>query len=516
MKSCPQCNKSYPDSEMFCADDGAALASQSGPQSRRTQLVTQAGGGEPSGIECPVCGGRALSPEERVCAFCRAQLRPGAAAPAAPAAPSAQSVPTARSAQPPPGEQTFDDEPMTPPSRAPGRALSVAGYSLAALAALAAGAWFALHVSPKGEQANLAPSASPSPGAAVEPMVALATTPSLQVTGESASDPARNQDAARKLFDDNKAALLDHYKHALEGDKTLSDGMIATLRVAPSGEVSSGAVATSTNVNPVLDSEVIKEMTGWHFAPFGGSSVEVRYPVVFAPDPSSEGKVEAQLADKVAHLSPTEAPEYASAPAPSASPEAAPGAPAAVPGVAPAPPSVASAPPAPPPVAPVVPEAPAPTVPKKPHKHKTKLASVAPPKPSLLEQVQDAMRGHKELKRVKAFTSGDTVTLYGKVFDDRAKSLAEQVARNVPGVGGVNNTLTTDTSVWADEESRINRELQNVGLGKVTVKVIGKDAYLDGEVSSDAQRDQAVTITQNAAPVRVRTNLIRVVPKGLF
>ena len=460
MKSCPQCAKSYPDSEMFCADDGAALASQSGPKARRTELVTPVGSAEPSGIECPVCGVRALSPEERVCAFCGAQLRPlGGVAPATPPAPAALSgqSTTVRSAQPPTGEQTFDDEPTTPPpSRGAGRALGVAGYTLAALAALAAGAWFALHLSANhAQQAKLAPEASPSPAVAAEPLVALANNPPLQVTGESASDPARNQDAARKIFEDNKAALLDSYK-ALEGDKTLADGMIATLRVAPSGEVSLGAVATSTNLNPALDSEVIKEMTGWRFAPFGGSSVEVRYPVVFAPDPADEAKAEAELADKVANLSPTELPEYAAALAPTASPASisspatkevasAPvpstGAAAIAPGVE-TPPST------------IAPEAVAPVVPKKPRRHKMKLASLPPPKPSLLGRVQEALRSRKELAGAKAFTSGDTVTLYGKVFDDRAKSLAERVARNVPGVGSVNDTLTTDTSVWLSARTK--------------------------------------------------------------
>ncbi|MGD0074570.1 MAG: AgmX/PglI C-terminal domain-containing protein, partial [Candidatus Binataceae bacterium] len=300
MKSCPQCAKSYPDSEMFCADDGAALVSQPGSRARRTELVTPTAGEQPSGIECPVCGGRALSPDEEICAFCGARLRPPRSAPAAapsPAAATARSQ-TTRSPQPSFGEQTFDDEPTTPPARGTGRVLGVAGYAVAALAALAAGAWFAIHLSANhAQQAKLAPEASASPPAAAEPMVALAANPQLQVTGESASDPARNQDAARKVFEDHKAALLDPYKHALEADKSLADGMIATLRVAPTGEVSSGSVATSTNVNPALDSEVIKEMTGWRFAPFSGSAVEVRYPVVFVPSPDDQSKVEAQLAD---------------------------------------------------------------------------------------------------------------------------------------------------------------------------------------------------------------------------
>jgi len=50
----------------------------------------------------------------------------------------------------------------------------------------------------------------------------------------------------------------------------------------------------------------------------------------------------------------------------------------------------------------------------------------------------------------------------------------------------------------------------------VTVKVIGHDAYLDGTVQSEAQKQQAVTITQNASPVQVRGNIIRVVPGNMF
>jgi osmotically-inducible protein OsmY len=46
--------------------------------------------------------------------------------------------------------------------------------------------------------------------------------------------------------------------------------------------------------------------------------------------------------------------------------------------------------------------------------------------------------------------------------------------------------------------------------------VIGHDAYLDGQVSTEAEKEHAVTVAEGAAPVRVRTNLIRVVPKGVF
>jgi len=260
-------------------------------------------------------------------------------------------------------------------------------------------------------------------------------------------------------------------------------------------------------------------MTGWRFPPFSGSSVEIRYPVVFAPSGSDASNVENQLNEKVAHLSSTEPAEYTAALGPSPSPEAAPG--AASSEVASAPPAPVAPPVVPPAVAPpppvaVAPEAPVVVPKKKPHRHRVNLASVPPPKPSLLDRVQDALHSRKGLNRVKAFTSGDTVTLYGRVFDDPTRLMAERTVRDVPGVANVNNTLTTDTSVWTQEQNQINREMQNAGLGKVTAKVIGRSAYLDGEVTTSAERDRAVTIAESAAPVRVRTNLIRVVPKGLF
>src|SRR3972149_11887563 len=100
MKTCPQCAKSYPDSEMFCADDGAALTPGGAPKAGVTELVTTAGNEAPSGIECQVCGGKALSPEEEICAFCGARLHAPQAAAAAPS--SMRPAPAARLPQPPP------------------------------------------------------------------------------------------------------------------------------------------------------------------------------------------------------------------------------------------------------------------------------------------------------------------------------------------------------------------------------------------------------------------------------
>jgi osmotically-inducible protein OsmY len=53
-------------------------------------------------------------------------------------------------------------------------------------------------------------------------------------------------------------------------------------------------------------------------------------------------------------------------------------------------------------------------------------------------------------------------------------------------------------------------------LTGVTVKVIGHDAYLDGEVPTALDRQRAVTIAQAAAPVTVRSNLVRVAVGRVF
>lgn len=144
------------------------------------------------------------------------------------------------------------------------------------------------------------------------------------------------------------------------------------------------------------------------------------------------------------------------------------------------------------------------------------LAARTTPAPSLLQLVQDRLKSSRKLGRVRAYTAGDTVTLYGRVFDDNDKLFAERVVRGVPGVGKVVDTLTTDTAEWATEQDRITRQLQDAGLGKVTVKVIGHDAYLNGSVKTELEKQRAVTIAESAAPVTVRENLIRLEPGGMF
>lgn len=139
-----------------------------------------------------------------------------------------------------------------------------------------------------------------------------------------------------------------------------------------------------------------------------------------------------------------------------------------------------------------------------------------PRPPSTTERVTEVLSADKRLRRVRAYSSGGgMVTLTGKVFDDNAKTLAERTVRGVSGVAGVIDNLTTDTSVWAQNEAFINQRLKAEGLTKVTAKVIGKSAYLDGTVKTDLDRQRAETVAVSAADVRVRTNLIKVDP-GFF
>jgi osmotically-inducible protein OsmY len=134
----------------------------------------------------------------------------------------------------------------------------------------------------------------------------------------------------------------------------------------------------------------------------------------------------------------------------------------------------------------------------------------------LQQRVIQVLSSSKRTRRVNCYTSGSTVTIFGKVFDNDAKEYAVKLVRQVPGVGNVIDSLQTDTADWAARQAAIASQLYAAGLTSVTVKVIGKDAYLDGTVKTDAQKQQAVTITENASSVRVTGNLIRVVPGNMF
>jgi osmotically-inducible protein OsmY len=106
--------------------------------------------------------------------------------------------------------------------------------------------------------------------------------------------------------------------------------------------------------------------------------------------------------------------------------------------------------------------------------------------------------------------------LEGEVFDDAAKRAAETAVAGVQGVKRVINALTTETLNWLLLQNRVNQTLQQNGLTLVSVKVIGKTAFLSGQVNSDADKDRAVSVVKSVAPeLTIGTNLIQVRSSGL-
>jgi TonB family protein len=491
--------------------------------------------GQPAGvIECPVCGGKA-EPGELICNFCGTRLAPEPNQPSEASAPSRASAP--RSAVNPetfvPTRDRVDTRRVaakapirTVESSGGRRLLGVVGYSLAAILALAAGAWLAIYLSsahPKPQVAEVSPAASPSPAPPSGPSIQLATNIPLQVAGAAASAAERSHDTLTKAFEDNKAALFDAYRHALAGGGLVGDGMVVSVHIMPDGTVSAGSVRVSTTPNPSVDEEVVKAISGWKFAPTKAGDIDADYPLIFSANPGDAPGIESSLSAKLTSLAAGEPPEYAYSPGSAASPTGAPASPPVAEGSTP--PSVASASTpagvaAEPEAPPAVVAAPPPRGAHRTSRRREELASLPKsermPKPTLLDRVTGELHSSRKLRRVQAYTSGGTVTLYGKVFDDNDKLFAERTARRVDGVSNVVNNLTTDTQEWAQNQARITQGLLSAGFGDVTVKVIGHDAYLGGEVKTDLDRERAVTIAEGAAPVKVRTNLIRVAPGRVF
>ena len=149
------------------------------------------------------------------------------------------------------------------------------------------------------------------------------------------------------------------------------------------------------------------------------------------------------------------------------------------------------------------------------HRHK---APGKPPSWVLQSKVQLALQSDPRFKNVRAtVTQPGVIVLEGEVFDNDAKEAAEQAAAGVEGVKRVINAVKTDSLQWLLVQNRINQALQQNGFPLVSVKVIGKTAYLSGQVSSNAEKDKAVTIVISTAPeVTIGTNLINVVPPGIL
>jgi osmotically-inducible protein OsmY len=135
---------------------------------------------------------------------------------------------------------------------------------------------------------------------------------------------------------------------------------------------------------------------------------------------------------------------------------------------------------------------------------------------SLLGRVETALRSNRRLNGAAAYTaSPGVVVLYGTVFDEASRALAEKTARKVKGVNQVVNTLQTSTGQWLEEEVRVNDTLQLNDLPGVRAKVIGPEVYLSGQVSSEADKQRAVRVVSSISNLQV-VNFIRYVPGPMF
>jgi osmotically-inducible protein OsmY len=136
---------------------------------------------------------------------------------------------------------------------------------------------------------------------------------------------------------------------------------------------------------------------------------------------------------------------------------------------------------------------------------------------ALMNQVNAAMRANDRLNGAKAYTAAPgVVVLYGMVFDDKDRALAEQTANAVAGVNGVVNNLRTKTGKWFQEEERINTQLQMNGFTDVQVRVVGPMIYLSGQVTGQANKDRAASVAGSVFPNKQVNNFIWVQPGSMF
>src|SRR5258707_14709769 len=90
---------------------------------------------------------------------------------------------------------------------------------------------------------------------------------------------------------------------------------------------------------------------------------------------------------------------------------------------------------------------------------------------ALMNRVNAALRGNDRLNGAKAYTAAPgVIVLYGMVFDDKDRALAEQTANGVSGVTQVVDNLRTKTGKWLQEEERLNTQLLVNGFNDVQVR----------------------------------------------
>jgi len=133
-----------------------------------------------------------------------------------------------------------------------------------------------------------------------------------------------------------------------------------------------------------------------------------------------------------------------------------------------------------------------------------------------MDRVNTALRGNDRLNGAKAYTAaGGVVVLYGTVFDDKDRTLAEQTANGVNGVTQVVDNLRTKTGKWFQEEERINTQLQMNGFNDVQVRVVGPEIYLSGKVTSQSEKQRAASVVASVSKLQI-DNFIWVQPGSIF
>jgi osmotically-inducible protein OsmY len=134
----------------------------------------------------------------------------------------------------------------------------------------------------------------------------------------------------------------------------------------------------------------------------------------------------------------------------------------------------------------------------------------------LMNRVNAALRADNRLNGASCYTAAPgVIVLYGKVFDDKDRELAESRVRRVHGVNQVVNTLTTKTGKWLEEEARINDTLVLNDFTDVSVRVIGSQAYVSGQVTTEAEEQRALRVISSESNLQV-VNFMRVVPGSIF
>ena len=144
------------------------------------------------------------------------------------------------------------------------------------------------------------------------------------------------------------------------------------------------------------------------------------------------------------------------------------------------------------------------------HRARTRTAMLA-------RRVNIALRADRKLNGVYAYpVSPGVVAIDGRVFEEEDSRRAEQTASEVAGVRHVINHLQTTTGQWMAQQVALNNAmLQDKPLQGVTVHVLGREAFLWGDVRSEADKEHAAQLASSMSNLQV-VNLVRVVPGNLF